>query len=97
MENVEDTLSINHNWLNSYNLGGCWRKLRSEAEVEKKLGGDVGASEGDFKLLEELLEARLEKGGMSRRDLDCVADVMEGMLLFGRGAKLKSLLERSNQ
>ena len=30
VENLEDTLSINHNWLNGYNLKGSWEKLKRE-------------------------------------------------------------------
>jgi Cupin-like domain len=30
VENLEDTISINHNWLNGNNVGYCWEKLKAE-------------------------------------------------------------------
>jgi JmjC domain, hydroxylase len=30
VENIADTLSINHNWLNGANLGQCWKYVSSE-------------------------------------------------------------------
>jgi hypothetical protein len=30
VENLDPTLSINHNWLNAHNLHRCWRHVRSE-------------------------------------------------------------------
>ena len=32
MENIADTLSINHNWLNGHNITFSWNKLRMELE-----------------------------------------------------------------
>lgn len=30
VENMEDTLSINHNWLNGYNIHWAWKHLQGE-------------------------------------------------------------------
>ena len=40
VENVTHCLSVNCNWLNGYNLGRCWGKLRGELSgVEEGMGG----------------------------------------------------------
>lgn len=126
VENIEDTLSVNHNWLNGYNLMGCWKKLRGEAEEEvrsgenvrniasclhrrlfrssqKKLGGEVGGAEGDFKLLEDLLEARLKAASdgddsLSSRDFSLVTAIASEMSsTFGRGGKLAASIADVNR
>jgi hypothetical protein len=39
VENLEATLSINHNWLNGCNIGYCWSKLESEARSLHRAAG----------------------------------------------------------
>ena len=70
VENIEDTLSINHNWLNGYNLEGSWDKLKEELRwlaesresvdgAAKEKGGDVVA---DFVLLYNIISHQLRDG-----------------------------------
>jgi hypothetical protein len=37
VENLKDTLSVNHNWLNGYNMRGSWGKLSEEVEALRAL------------------------------------------------------------
>ena len=36
VENVEDTLSINHNWLNAYNIHWSWKHMQEEHTVAEQ-------------------------------------------------------------
>ncbi|GMI13499.1 hypothetical protein TrLO_g4216 [Triparma laevis f. longispina] len=46
VENLEDTFSINHNWLNGFNLEGSWKKLKEEIENERAYRKAEGSLEG---------------------------------------------------
>lgn len=59
MENLEDTLSINHNWINGYNVHWGWALLRQQhAEVAESLAecADTCADVTEF---EELVQRNL--------------------------------------
>lgn len=53
VENLEDTLSINHNWLNGFNLRGSWVKLKKEL----LLASERRRVEGERKGISEFLIA----------------------------------------
>ncbi|EKX42725.1 hypothetical protein GUITHDRAFT_141117 [Guillardia theta CCMP2712] len=55
VENVEDTVSVNHNWVNASNVSWSWELLKEEAERRRK---ELG--EQDCKgVVQEVLEFRL--------------------------------------
>ena len=70
---------------------------------QKKLGGEVGGAEGDFNLLEDLLEARLKAASegdepLSSRDFSLVAAIASEMSsAFGRGGKLAASIADVNR
>ena len=43
VENLEDTLSINHNWINGFGIVHSWEKLRSEIEAEMEADREATA------------------------------------------------------
>lgn len=65
VHNLEDTVSINHNWVNGWNIHGMWEHMRDEyREIVKCLAGynfdrDEEQSEEaiDFEQAEQLLQA----------------------------------------
>lgn len=44
VENTQPTLSVNHNWINEYNIVHCWRKIRKELMEVLSQSVDRGAS-----------------------------------------------------
>ena len=40
MENLDDTLSINHNWINGTNIKWSWKKLKNEIDAIKTSCGN---------------------------------------------------------
>jgi len=67
VQNLENTLSINHNWINEFNVRNGWEKLRRELlamEGEVGEGGDgdedMGTVVGDLRNLRGMLGGRLE-------------------------------------
>jgi JmjC domain, hydroxylase len=46
VENLEATLSVNHNWLNGANIRSCWRHVESEVRsLRQRRGGTNAAAE----------------------------------------------------
>lgn len=70
VENLEDTLSINHNWLNGFNLHLCWQFLESQLKasqpkdtvVERNADGRAGEDnsqiEDDIILIMQVLSEK---------------------------------------
>ena len=46
VENLEDTLSVNHNWLNGFNIKGSWGKLKEELRKAIERKAEEGMMEG---------------------------------------------------
>ncbi|EPS61123.1 hypothetical protein M569_13677, partial [Genlisea aurea] len=66
VHNLEDTISINHNWFNSYNISSTWDLLLSEYNEAKRYIEDIKDDCDDF---ERLCQRNLAaNAGMNFRD-----------------------------
>ncbi|XP_051136751.1 arginine-specific demethylase JMJ20 isoform X2 [Andrographis paniculata] len=51
VHNLEDTISINHNWFNAYNISWVWELLLNEYKVAKEYIEDIRDIADDFEAL----------------------------------------------
>jgi len=81
VENLEDTLSINHNWLNGFNLTYAWAKLKTELVLlqaqMKSERGDCGDAPKDEWVKDEGAAASVR-----RAEQDTLAAVGDLLLLY---------------
>ena len=84
--NMKDTISINHNWFNGFNLEFVAKRLENaEIEVKKELGGFMDSDEAlDTSDVETVLRAH---HGMNRQDF-------QSILTFIAESRLKNLTSR---
>jgi JmjC domain, hydroxylase len=67
VENLEPTLSINHNWINGYNVFHCWEHVRAQVDATREAqrhtnGGGAGAQVmDDLNLLWHVVADRTER------------------------------------
>lgn len=67
VENLEPTLSINHNWINGYNVFHCWEHVRTQVDATREAqrhtnGGGAGAQVmDDLNLLWHVVADRTER------------------------------------
>lgn len=71
VENLEDCISINHNWLNAYSAHWALARL---SQVLSHIKTGLGEEAQDANLCEELLEVRVGMG------LGVFCDLLEGVI-----------------
>jgi len=72
VENLQDSLSINHNWFGKAAVGRCWAFLRAEAAATVAMLGQFEAemdAEGPRVWVEHVVKVERANAGLSRRDL----------------------------
>ncbi|GMI00421.1 hypothetical protein TrVE_jg11456 [Triparma verrucosa] len=101
VENLEDTLSINHNWLNGFNLEGSWRKLKDEILNERdhmKTARNVEGIEQEFRAGTEGVGGggRMEDESQNKKDLVLLYELLAHQLEINsklRDRELQSIVE----